>query len=193
MLMSFVRRGPPAAAAAAWRTTTTTAAAAAATTAARAGDAARGMGTWTGVRRAEHLRAAAAALERHGADALRPRKVRGVWRKPAVSARKAAALRKQARRAGAYREELPADFAAPEGAANVVHFKPSWDARGKTSLPGRPVRKGKHLERRARRVAEVEAQLAKQDGLIKAHRKALADAKPKTFFDKMTNAPAPGQ
>ena len=145
------------------------------------------------MRRAEHLRAAAAALEKHGADALRPRKVRGIWRKPAVSARKAAALRKQARRAGAYREELPADFAAPDGAVNVVHYKPSWDARGRALLSGRPVRKGNHLERRVRRVAEIEAQLAKQDDLIKAHRKTLEDAKPKSFFDKMTNASTPGQ
>ena len=50
---------------------------------------------------------------------------------------------------------------------------------------GRPGRKGNMAAKRVRRVATIEAQLAKQDVYLKKHKKALQDAKPTDFMDKL--------
>ena len=99
-----------------------------------------------------------------------------------ISARKAAALRKMAIAQGTYRE---APLTSEEEGAGLVHFMPSWDLPGQKMLPGRPERKGNMAAKRVRRVATIEAQLAKQDVYLKKHKKALQDAKPTDFMDKL--------
>lgn len=123
------------------------------------------------------------ALAQHGEAALRPRKtMRGKWRKPLVSARKAAALRKIALVQGTYREEPLSD---EEIEAGFIHFMPSWDIPGRKLLPKKSDRKVKMAKKRKRRVAEIEAKLAKQEIYLEKHRKALQDAKPSDFMDKL--------
>jgi hypothetical protein len=129
-----------------------------------------------------HLKAVEALAE-YGQGALRPRKTsQGKWRRPSISARKAAALRKMAVLQGTYRE---APLTSDEVEAGFVHFMPSWDLPGQKMLPGRPERKGNMAAKRVRRVATIEAQLAKQDMYMKKYRKALQDAKPTDFMDKL--------
>ena len=126
---------------------------------------------------------AAQALAKYGQNALKPQKSScGKWRKPLISARKVAILRKAAVLQGTYRE---ASLSNDEIEAGLVHFKPSWDTPGQKILPSKPERKLKMAAKRVRRVATIEAQLAKQDTYLKKHRKSLQDAKPVDFMDKL--------
>ena len=138
---------------------------------------------------AYHLGAAQRALQEYGQAALLPSKnSSGVGnRKPKISGRKAAVLRKHAKLQNTYVEELGPDV----DAARAVHFKPSWDNSGPIFLASKPDAAAAHQRRKLKRVAEIDAQLAKQDDLIAKHRKNLLDAKPKSFFDKLQAASRP--
>ena len=90
-------------------------------------------------------------------------------------------LRKHAKLHNTYTEEL----AEGVDADAAVHFKPSWDNSGAIFVAARPDAAAAHQRRQLKRVAAIDAQLAKQDDLIKKHRKSLIDAKPKDFFEKL--------
>ena len=124
-------------------------------------------------------------LARDGAKAMKPTpnsSGKG-FRKPKISGRKIAVMRKHAQQQKTYAETI--DAQAHTETETVIHFKPSWDKKGPVFLPSRPDAAAAHQRRKLRRVAEIDAQLAKQDDLMKKHRKNLLDAKPKTFFDKL--------
>jgi hypothetical protein len=138
---------------------------------------------------ADNFYAAKRDLKMFGEKALKPSiqvKKNGEkrYRKPKISGRKAAVLRKAAKLSSTYVEELNEEV----DVNNVVHFKPSWDTSGPIFLASRPDAAAAHQRRKLKRVAEIDAQLAKQDDLLKKHRKNLQDAKPKSFFDKLRSS-----
>ena len=136
---------------------------------------------------ANNFMAAQNALKEFGEAALLPTKNRNGlkgFRKPKISGRKASILRKQAKLQATYIEELPTDV----DATTAIHFKPSWDKKGPVFLATRPDRVAALARRKLRRVAEIDQQLAKQDDIMKKHRKNIQDAKPKSFFDKLVAA-----
>lgn len=136
---------------------------------------------------ADNFLAAKRDLNLYGASALRPTKHQNKngqqrYRKPKISGRKANILRKAAKFNESYVEQLSEEVDAD----SAIHFKPSWDNKsGPIFLASKPNAAALHQKRKLARVAEIDAQLAKQDNLIKKHRKNLQDAKPKTFFDKL--------
>lgn len=72
------------------------------------------------------MRSALRQLCRHGVEALRPQKVNDRWRKPAISRRVAADLRKMALRSGTY-----GSFDAVTG----MGWDPAWDAPDRRGVP----------------------------------------------------------
>ena len=135
---------------------------------------------------ADNFLAAKRDLNLYGASALRPTKQLNKngqqrYRKPKISGRKANILRKAAKFNESYVEQLSEEVDAD----SAIHFKPSWDKSGPIFLASKPNAAALHQKRKLARVAEIDAQLAKQDDLMKKHRKNLQDAKPKTFFDKL--------
>ena len=143
------------------------------------------------------MRSALKQLCRHGVDALRAQKVNDKWRKPAVSRRVAADLRKMAIRNGTYGK-----FDAETG----VGWEPKWDTPDRKKpdklsiaantravdddrlLMGsnkggiasiRPPKETKRERTRESRAQKIENLLDQADDKIEEYRKELDAKKPK--------------
>ena len=114
---------------------------------------------------------APALIDRDGKAALEPQFVNGKWRKPRISGRRAAELRKTAILNGTYGE-----------AGNS--WKPSWDVRRKPRV-AMPPKGSLDKRKKAERIAIIEANLADMDSKITKHRKLETERKPKSFLEKL--------
>ena len=146
------------------------------------------------------MRSALRQLCRHGVEALRAQKVNDKWRKPAVSKRVAADLRKIAIRNGTY-----GTFNTETG----VGWDPAWDAperhsrksitedAGATAVdnilmgsnPGgissiRPAKLHKRERTRESRAQKIENLLAQADEKIEEYRLELEAKKPKPGIEE---------
>mmetsp|Transcript_14882 Transcript_14882/g.46196 ORF Transcript_14882/g.46196 Transcript_14882/m.46196 type:complete len:139 (-) Transcript_14882:34-450(-) len=114
-----------------------------------------------------------AKLARHGAAALKPRKVAvapgglNPWRRPLISRREAAVARKQAKRAGLYGTFDPATGGWLE------EWDPSPEPRAL-----RPPKAHKRERTRDERFQNIEQNLADMSGKIDAYRKTVQARKP---------------
>ena len=112
------------------------------------------------------------ALMKLGQAALNPVKVNNKWRKPKISKRVASELRKEAIRTGTY------------GYKDTDLWKPSWDDRRVNTVATAP--RGKNCDNKLEeRLQKVDDGLAQQPELLKKHKKAEADRKPKSFLEKL--------
>lgn len=109
-----------------------------------------------------------------GEDALKPQMVNERWRRPVVSKRVAADLRKQAVRDGTY-----GSFDATTG----VGWDPAWDgARGQPMHLRKP-KVAKHHRTREERAQRIEAKLETMDEKIEEYYKAKHENKPPDDFE----------
>ena len=142
----------------------------------------------------------AATVRRLGRAALVAEKHGKSWKKPALSLRKQALLRKRQRAAlgGLSSSEASAKTVANgnEGGVLALNEVQEFDAQVRSTLLGwqrrrasvRRIPKGHgHHRRQAKRAEEITANLEKMPQMIESHRKALRDAKPKSFLDKILN------
>lgn len=117
-------------------------------------------------------------LRKFGGDALKPLLVNGSWRKPKISARQAAGLRKQAVVDGTY-----GSFCPERGG-----WDPAWDKQYRAQYVRSP--KGHKRERtRAERIAKIDKRMEEMPAKLKAHRadaEALKPAKTRENFLKST-------
>ena len=110
-------------------------------------------------------------LDRYGMEALTPQKVNGKWRKPRVSRRKAAVMRKLAIRNSAYGEDS-------------IGWKPSWDTR-RTARVAMPPKGSIDKRIQADRVKSIDVNMEDVSKKIAKHRKAEKERKPQSFLDKL--------
>lgn len=112
-------------------------------------------------------------LTKLGRQAIVPTKNKnGKWHKPKVSMRVAKVLRKESLRQGKY------SIGTNDG------WDPLWDKRRSNKVANAP-RGHVHDNKIEERVQKVDDGLAQQEELLKAHRKAEADRKPKSFLEKI--------
>ena len=112
-------------------------------------------------------------LTKLGRQALVPTKNKnGKWHKAKVSRRVAKVLRKESLRQGKY------SIGTNDG------WDPLWDKRRSNKVATAP-RGHVHDNKIEERVQKVDDGLAQQEELLKAHRKAEADRKPKSFLEKI--------
>ena len=111
------------------------------------------------------------ALDRHGMEALTPQKVNGKWRKPRVSRRKAAVMRKEAIRNGTYGEDS-------------MGWKPSWDTR-RTAHVRMPPKGSIDKRIQSDRVKSIDVNMEDMPNKLAKHKKAEQERKPKSFLDKL--------
>jgi len=135
------------------------------------------------------MRSALRKLCQHGIEALRPQRVNDRWRKPMVSRRVAADLRKAAIRSGTY-----GTFDAETG----IGWDPIWDSpqrrRGVDEILGsnqskihsiRPPKEHKHDRTREARAQQIEALLAQADDKIEEFRLEIEAKKPKPGIEEV--------
>ena len=131
----------------------------------------------------QRLGRAVRLLKRHGEEAFKPHFVEESWRKPAISGREAAILRKAAIRDGTY-----GAFDPQTGRG----WDPLWDKPGKVSSI-RPPKETKRERTRESRAERIEQLLEQADEKIEAYRKAQLEKKPEpgieNLFKRMTKGP----
>ena len=131
----------------------------------------------------QRLGRAARLLKCHGEEAFKPQFVKESWRKPAISGREAAILRKAAIRDGTY-----GAFDPQTGRG----WDPLWDKPGKVSSI-RPPKETKRERTRESRAERIEQLLEQADEKIEAYRKAQLEKKPEpgieNMFKRMTKGP----
>jgi hypothetical protein len=111
-------------------------------------------------------------LVKLGGDALKPSRVNNKWRKPKISKRVANVLRKEAIKTNTY------------GNGHNDVWNPVWDKRRTNSISAIP--SGHSCDNKlGERLQKVDDGLAQQKELLKKHRKAEADRKPKSFLEKL--------
>ena len=142
------------------------------------------------------IRSALKQLHKYGADALRPHKVvdptqkRQKWKRPIVSKRVAATLRKQAIRDGVFGSYDP---------NTGIGWDPQWDIDSTTTesnqLPWMQIRPHKETKRertREDRAVKIETLLEGADDKILQYRIAQREKKPErgieVLLKKMTSA-----
>ena len=141
------------------------------------------------------MRAAVRKLCQHGIEALRPQKVNNKWRKPAVSPRVAADLRKLAIKAGTYGkfdaetgvgwdprwDSSKAKFTANNDEADIIDILGS--NRGAIQSI-RPPKETKRERTRETRAEKIEGLLAQADEKIEEYRKEQEAKKPKPGIEE---------
>ena len=111
-------------------------------------------------------------LVKLGGNALKPSRVNNKWRKPKISKRVANVLRKEAIKTGTY------------GNGHNDIWNPVWDKRRRNSISAIP--SGHSCDNKlGERLQKVDDGLAQQKELLKKHRNAEADRKPKSFLEKL--------
>ncbi|KAL9179436.1 hypothetical protein ACHAXT_008726 [Thalassiosira profunda] len=139
------------------------------------------------------MRSALRQLGRHGVEALRAQKVHGKWRKPVVSKRVAADLRKAAIRSGTYGtfdaetgvgwdpvwdapERKRPDFLAVNSSAEDARNLGGSNQMGISSI--RPPKETKRQRTREGRAQKIEELLEKADEKIEEYRSEQEAKKP---------------
>lgn len=112
--------------------------------------------------------------------ALKPALVDGKWKRPLLSGRKAALVKKQAARNGLVGQWVPGEGGWLE----------AWDRAQKHHVM-RPPKGHKHQRNEFDRVKKVQAALAAMPAKIAEHKKAVKAAKPLKGLDKWLNETDP--